>query len=140
MKKYSHYILPAIISLLVSIIGYIKIDYILEKIKSSNLDASFLTTSITLFGLVLTSYGIFFALTPLLKKEIQVSKTLIAVNKYFFVCLLFLLILIILNILLLFIGGNYILIGNIFIFTYILSMFFYIIRGLRSIFKIINSS
>jgi len=140
MKKYNHYIIPTIISLFIVIISYFNLNYIITIIKDLSLKSEFFTISLTLFGLVLTAYGIFFAIIPLLKKELQKSKTLESVSKYFFMCLLMLLFLTIMSLLFIFINNNLILLLNIFIFIYIICMFFYIIRGLKSLFKIIRDS
>jgi len=140
MTKYNHYIIPAIISLFITIISYFNSDYILEIIQTLNLKTNFFTISLTLFGLVLTAYGIFFGIVPLLKPEIQKSKTLESVSKYFFMCLLTLLLLTILNLLFIFTNNLYVFLLTTFLFLYVLCMFFYIVGGLKSLFKIIRKN
>lgn len=139
MKKYSHYIIPAVFSIIVSILTYLKRNDIMALSNSISLKPTLFTTSGTLFGLALTSYGIFFGLVPLLNKEIKESATLKSVSKYFYVCLWLLLAFVITSLVFMFYDSTYILIINAFVFAYIVTMFFYIIAGMKSLFKIISN-
>ena len=139
MRRYSHYIIPAVFSIIVSILTYLKRSEIMALSNAISLKPTLFTTSGTLFGLALTSYGIFFGLVPLLNKEIKESTTLKSVSKYFYVCLWLLLVFVITSLMFMFYDSTYILIINAFVFAYIVAMFFYIIAGMRSLFKIISN-
>ena len=137
MKENKHYLIPLFFSLLVSILAYIFSAKISNTIETLRINSLLFTYSTTVFSLILTAYGIFFALAPLLRKDIMKSKDIKSVNKYFYVCLLFLLFQIIFSVALLFYNNVFILIINIFLFTFTIAMFFYIIKGIRAIFNII---
>ena len=137
MKEYKHYFTPLFFSLVISILAYIFNAKISNTIETLRINSLLFTYSTTVFGLILTAYGIFFALAPLLRKDIIKSKDINAVNKYFYVCLLFLLFQVISSVALLFYSNIFVLIVNIFLFTFTITMFFYIIKGIKAIFNLI---
>lgn len=139
MRQYSHYIVPTVLSIIASVLTYLKREDIIALSNTISLKSTLFTTSGTLFGLALTSYGIFFGLVPLLNKEIKQSATLKSVSRYFYVCLWLLLAFVITSLIFMFYDSTCVLVINSFIFTYIIVMFFYIITGMRSLFMIISN-
>ncbi len=137
MNKYNHYIIPLLISVVISIVAYIFNNNISMTIENLRINSLLFTYSTTVFGLILTAYGIFFALAPLLRKDIMKSRDIKSVSKYFSICLIFLLLQVIFSVALLFYNNLWILEINIFLFTFTITMFFYIVDGIRIIFSLI---
>jgi len=124
---------PIITGILSLIVIFLFKDSIIFTIQSNNFSGHLFTVFSLLFGLVLTSYSIFFGILPSIKKDIRKSKDMGNINSYFKSCLFILLIGIIVSLIFLFYQNYYILLIT--LTTLGISMgFFYEIILLTNIF------
>lgn len=107
--NWKDYIPPSITGLVSLILIIVFKNEIIEIINFTNFSGELFTVFALLFGLVLTSYSIFFGILPAMKKNIRNSDTIKNVNYYFKTCLLLLLVGIVSSLVFLFYPQYYVL-------------------------------
>lgn len=123
-KDYKPPIIAGILSLIIIILFK---ESIIFAIQSSNFSGQLFTFFSLLFGLVLTSYSIFFGILPTIRKDIRKSKDVRNINFYFKSCLFILLIGIIISLVFLFYQNYYILLITLTILGISIGFFYEII-------------
>lgn len=103
------YIPPVITGILSIIVLIVFRNTIVSVIQTSNFSEELFTVFSLLFGLVLTSYSMFFGVLPVIKKDIRSSDDMRNINFYFKSCLMILLVGIISSLIFLFYSSYYIL-------------------------------
>lgn len=104
---------------------------------SVDLSGEIFTFSSTLFGLILTAYGIFFGIIPAMNKEFATSETVKDIKGYFLSCLVCLLLEVIISLTYLIHKSYFLFSTNLIILLINIGFFAYIIFLLDELFEVI---
>lgn len=140
MKQYKHHIIPVVFGILVGVLTLLFDTGITKVLTETSINQILFTYSITLFGFILASYGIFFSIVPNLKESVKKSDQLLKINKYFYVCLAVILIQVIFSVIYFFSNYYYFFVGIAALFGVTIVMFYFMITGVKDLFDIILKS
>ncbi|MGV8086659.1 MAG: hypothetical protein ACP5N1_03440 [Candidatus Woesearchaeota archaeon] len=138
--KYSHIWVPILVGIIFVSIGFIWRDSavsIISNMKNTSIQEILFSYASTMLGFGLATYGIFLSFFPNLKKSLQRSKTLKAVNEYFFVFLIIMVIQVLIALVYMFVDNYILFFINIFLFGITIIMMLYLIRGIRGLYFLI---
>lgn len=135
-----HYLIPAITGLFFLIFSLMKQEIVVATMKNIAIQEIVFTSSSTMLGFAMATYGILMSLSPNLNKQIHKSETMKSINNYFFCFLMLMLLQVIFSVIFLFNSSYYLFVINAVLFGIAMAMILFIAKGIKSIYNLILHS